>query len=78
MAGIAALHYGMLGIDRGLDGMRRSAAQIASADQMNGERPAELAGPLVELQANSIQVQASTQVVKAVDEIVGTLFDDMA
>ena len=48
---------GMLGIQRGADGLARNAAEIASAGQM---------------------VQASTKVLKAGDDMIGTLLDVMA
>lgn len=64
------------GIQRGLDGMRRSASQIASADQLNrAGQETDLAGSLVEMQQNKVQVQASAEVVSAMDEVLGTLID---
>ncbi len=64
------------GIQRGLDGLRKNASEIASADQLNkaGEGT-DLVGALVDLQQNKIQVQASAKVVSAVDEVIGTIID---
>lgn len=64
------------GIQRGLEGMRRNASQIASADQLNrAGQETDLAGSLVEMQQNKVQVQASAEVVSAMDEVLGTLID---
>jgi len=66
----------VLGIQRGLDGMRKSATEIASADQLNraGEGT-DLEGSLLELQQNKVQVQASAKVVSAVEEVIGSIID---
>ena len=67
------------GIQRGLDGMRKNAAEIASADQLNqAGKETDLAGSLVEMNQNKVQVQASAKVVSALDEVVGTLLDTRA
>jgi len=64
------------GIQRGLDGMRKSAAEIASADQLNhAGQETDLAGALINLQQNKVQVQASAKVVSTMDEVIGTLID---
>ena len=67
------------GIQRGLDGMRKNAAEIASADQLNkaGDET-DLVGSLVGMQENKIQVQASAKVVSALDEVIGSLIDTRA
>lgn len=71
-----ALNSAVLGIQRGMKGLDRNAADIASAKQMRGEdSPVE---PLIDSKLNSLQVQASAKIVKAVDEAVGSLFDDKA
>ena len=67
------------GIQRGLDGMRKNAAEIASADQLNhAGQETYLAGALVNLQQNKVQVQASAKVVSTMDEVIGTLIDTRA
>ena len=69
----------MLGIQRGLDGMRKDAAEIASADQLNNAgQGTDLEGAIVGLNQNKVQVQASAKVVSAVDEMMGTLVDTRA
>ncbi len=64
------------GIQRGLDGLRRNASEIASADQLNrAGQETDLVGALTDLQQNKIQVQASAKVVSAADEVLGTIID---
>jgi len=69
----------MLGIQRGLDGIRKNAAEIASADQLNNAgQETDLLSSLVELQQNKVQVQASAEVISALDEVIGTIIDTRA
>ncbi len=76
MSVLAVQNEALQGIQRGLDGMRRNASQIASADQLNrAGQETDLAGSLVEMQQNKVQVQASAEVVSAMDEVLGTLID---
>ncbi len=66
----------VLGMQRGLDGMRRNASEIASADQLNrAGQDTDLEGALVGMQQNKAQVQASAKVVSAMDEGLGTIID---
>jgi len=73
-----ALSHAITGIQRGLDNAQHNAARIANADQLNANKPSDLVEPLVGLQQDSLQVQASSQVLKAVDDMIGSLFDDQA
>lgn len=76
MGVLAVQNEAIQGIQRGLDGMRRNASQIASADQLNrAGQETSLAGAMVEMQQNKVQVQASAEVVSAIDEVLGTLID---
>ncbi len=76
MGVLAVQNEAIQGIQRGLDGMRRNASQIASADQLNrAGQETDLAGALVDMQQNKVQVQASAEVVSAMDEVLGTLID---
>jgi len=64
------------GIQRGLDGMRKNASEIASADQLNkAGKDTSLVGSLVGLEQNKMQVQASAKVVSAADEVLGSIID---
>jgi len=66
----------VLGIQRGLDGLRKNASEIASADQLNkAGQDSSLVGSLLDLQQNKTQVQASAKVVSAVDDVLGTIID---
>ena len=69
------------GIQKGLDGVRQNAADIASQEQLSNagkETVTDLASSIVGLKENTIQVQASAKVVSALDEVVGTLIDTRA
>jgi len=67
------------GIQRGLDGLRKNAAEIASADQLNkAGQDTDLVGSLVDLQQNKIQVQASAKVVSTIDAVIGSIVDTRA
>jgi hypothetical protein len=73
-----AITTAMTGIQRGLSSAQNNAARTASADQFNGYSPSGLAEPLIGVKQDRLQVQASTKVLKAVDEMIGSLFDDRA
>jgi len=67
------------GIQRGLDGMRKDAAEIASVDELNkAGQETDLTGSLVDLKQNQVQVQASAKVVSALDEVIGSIIDTRA
>jgi hypothetical protein len=67
------------GIQRGLDGLRKDAAEIASADQLSkAGQESDLNGALVDLKQNQVQVQASAKVVSALDEVLGSIIDTRA
>lgn len=72
------LSHAISGIQRGLGSARQHAAEIASADQLGAASPESLAGPLVGLVQDRLQVSASVQVLKAADDMIGSLFDDKA
>jgi len=78
MSSIPALSSGVMGIQKGLDGLSRDAAQIASAKQLQKDSSADLAEPLTNLVLDKLQVAASAKVVKAADETLGTLLDVLA
>ncbi len=79
MGVLSVQNSALQGIQRGLDGMRQNAAEIASADQLNqAGQETDLVGALVGMTENKVQVQASAKVVSALDEVVGTLIDTRA
>jgi len=79
MGVLAIQNEAIQGIQRGLDGLRKNAAEIASADQLNkAGKDTSLEGALVGLLQNKVQVQASAKVVSAVDEVIGSIIDTRA
>ncbi|WP_127477567.1 hypothetical protein [Sulfurivermis fontis] len=72
----SAFNSALQGIRRGMEGLDRNAAQIASTAQLQGEAsPTE---PLVESKVNRLQVEASAKAMRTIDEAIGSLFDDKA
>jgi len=79
MGVLSVQNEALQGIQRGIEGLRKNASEIASADQLNrAGKDTDLEGSLVDLQQNKIQVQASAKTVSAADEVLGTLIDTMA
>ena len=79
MTDISALNSAFTGIQKGLEGMRKSASDITRAGTTENGLSAEgLTTAIVELKENQVQVQASAKVLKTVDETIGSLFDDKA
>ena len=74
----SALSHAISGIQRGLNSARQHAGEIAAADQLDGTGPDSLSGPLVGLIQDRLQVSASTEVLKAADDMIGSLFDAKA
>lgn len=66
----------VLGIRRGMAGLDRNAAELASTKQMQGE--ASPLGPLIDSKQNRLQVEASAKMVRTIDQALGSLFDDKA
>ena len=63
------------GIRRGMEGLDRNASEIASATTGEG---ANVAGALVDSKINKLQVEANVNVIRTMDDVLGTLFDDKA
>lgn len=70
-----ALGAGIQGIQRGLDTARESAHEIATAQQGSVTGIAE---SLIGLKQGLVQVQASVEVVKTVDETLNSLLNDLS
>ena len=70
-----SLSSALTGIQQGVNGMQGNASQIASASMMKSENPSTLAESLIDLRANQHQVSASVKVLKAADDMIGTLLD---
>jgi len=79
MGVLSVQNEALQGIQRGIEGLRKNASEIASADQLNrAGKDTDLEGSLIDLQQNKVQVQASAKTVSAADEVLGTLIDTMA
>jgi hypothetical protein len=74
----SALGNALHGIQKGLTGMDKNAAKIASAAAFNSQNPADVAQPLVDMQNNRLQVELSAKVMKTVDATIGSLIDVVA
>jgi hypothetical protein len=66
----------LLGIQRGLQGARTHAGEIASAEAIESGDPSSLAESLVGLKQDELQVKASAKVFRAMDAMVGVLIDE--
>lgn len=64
------LASGVEGIQKGLNGARQHAQEIASAGASSESGFTDFVRPLVELQNDLHQVQASAQVIRTVDKIL--------
>lgn len=75
MTGPVNFSNGLNGIRVGLDGLQKTASQIASKDAMESGSTHELAESMIDLKVYTYQVAASAQVVKATDQMLGILLD---
>ncbi|VAW73205.1 hypothetical protein MNBD_GAMMA12-559 [hydrothermal vent metagenome] len=75
MSGISALQNSVLGIQRGLQGAKKNAAEIASAAQFNANSPKDLAQSMVELKMNSLQVKASAKALQITSDTIGSIIN---
>ncbi|MFQ5487588.1 MAG: flagellar biosynthesis protein FlgE [Gammaproteobacteria bacterium] len=78
MSTIPTLNIGLLGMQRAMNDAQRNAGKIAAAVRNETQRPVELATPMVGLMLDRQQAQASAQVIKTADEMIGTIIDIMA
>ncbi len=78
MNDISALSFGLMGIQRGFEGIRHNAQQVAEATTTLPEPDIGVVKPLVNMISDRTQVEISAKVVKAVDETIGSLLDVMA
>lgn len=82
MSTISAMNLGLQGVQKGMEGLRRNAHEIASANKFNNLQDAETApgvndvtGALIGLQQNRLQTEASVQVIKTTVSMIGSLLD---
>lgn len=76
---ISALNSSLLGIQKGLSGLRKNAADIARAGSAEGGvTTGQLTTSIVGLKESELQVKASARVLETVNETIGSLFDEKA
>ncbi len=78
MSTISGFSTAVTGINRGMDAMRKNAHAIASQGASGPVTDKAVTEALVDLKANSMQVQASAKVLSAHNDILGTLLDELA
>ncbi len=79
MGALSVQSSALQGIQRGLDGIRKNASEIASSEQLNQTgQDTSLESSLVGLKQNQVQVQASAKVVSALDEVLGSIINTTA
>jgi hypothetical protein len=66
---------GLLGIQRGLQGVRTSAAEIAGSAQSSASDPAAMTDALIALKQHELQVAAAARTIEAADGMIGSLID---
>ncbi|MCU7803095.1 MAG: hydrolase [Candidatus Thiodiazotropha sp. (ex Lucinoma borealis)] len=64
------------GIQKGFQGMRKVASEIANAQQTNQAKPTDLSRAMVELQQHANQSKAQVKTLQTVNDVVGTLIDE--
>ena len=79
MSTIPAINSGIQGINKGMDGLKRNAHDTATLNtQNNTTNTSDLKGvtaTLIDMKSNELQVEMSAKVVKAADEMIGTIID---
>ncbi len=75
MNDLSALDSALLGIHRGMAGMRRNAAEIASGGRFGNGDPTGFIEPMVDLRANARQVEASAKALSIIDKTLGSIID---
>lgn len=68
---------GMLGIQHGMDQLRRDAHSVASLSAKGNEDTKALAKAMVDLNVDRLYTQASVKVVQASNDVIGSLLDIM-
>lgn len=71
---ISALQSGVAGIQTGLSNLKRDASQIAQA-VAGVDSTKDVVKPLVNLQADKLQIAASAKVVETVHDLLGQFLD---
>jgi hypothetical protein len=72
------IQTGLQGVQQGIDGVDRAATDIVRAGTVDSVEGGEVVEPIIELRLYERSVQASAQVVRTADEVLGTLLDTLA
>lgn len=84
MSTISAMNLGVQGIQNGMNGLRQNAQQIASSNIRNDidtgtpervQDSDDVAGALVDMKLNKLEVEISAKVVQTASDMIGTLLD---
>lgn len=74
-----ALSAGLQGIQQGINGVEKAAVEIVKAGSVDGPRGSnDVVKPILDLKLYERSIEASAQVVKTADEVLGTLLDTLA
>jgi flagellar basal body rod protein FlgG len=75
----SVLNTGLQGVQSGVEGVQKAASQIVRSGQDGAAGSnSDVVEPIVELKLYERSVEASAQIVKTADEVLGTLLDTMA
>jgi len=70
---------GLTGVRQGIEGVEKAASEIVRAGTVDGADGAnDVIEPIIDLRLYQRSVEASAQVVRTADEVLGTLLDTMA
>ncbi len=72
----SAFGSSLLGIQRGLQGLEKNAAEVAQASKSTEQGVPVNA--LVEGTVNRLQVEANVDMIQTIDETIGSLLDEKA
>ena len=75
----SVLDSGLTGVRQGIEGVEKAASEIVRAGTVDGAAGAnDVIEPIIDLRLYQRSVEASAQVVRTADEVLGTLLDTMA
>jgi flagellar hook protein FlgE len=75
----SVLDSGLTGVRQGIEGVEKAASDIVRAGTVDGaDGTNDVIEPIIELRLYQRSVEASAQVVRTADEVLGTLLDTMA
>jgi len=75
----AILQTGLQGIQKGTEGVEKAASEIVRAGSIDGPAGSNsVIEPIIDLKLYERSIEASAQVVKMADEVLGALLDTLA